>query len=69
MIHGLNAGLLLNITASIPLYASIPFLFMLLMIAVGPLFFHHWWESNRNKLIVSLVLGIPTAIYLIATGF
>lgn len=39
---------------------------MLLMIAVGPLLFHHWWEQNRNKLIVSLVLGIPTAIYLIS---
>lgn len=54
---------------SIPLYASIPFLLMLLTIAVGPLFFHHWWEENKNKLIVSLALGIPTAIYLISNGF
>ncbi|HOI86567.1 MAG TPA: sodium:proton antiporter [Lentimicrobium sp.] len=61
MEHGLNE--------SIPLYASIPFFVMLMMIAVGPLFFHHWWESNKNKLIVSLALGIPTAVYLIATGF
>lgn len=49
-----------------PLWASIPFVIMLLMIAIGPLFFHHWWEENKNKLIVSLVLGIPTAIFLIA---
>jgi Na+/H+ antiporter NhaD/arsenite permease-like protein len=41
---------------------------MLLFIAIGPLFFHHWWEENKNKLIVSLVLGVPTAIYLIASG-
>ena len=41
---------------------------MLAMIAVAPLTFPHWWERNRNKLIVSLVLGIPTAIYLIAIG-
>ena len=54
---------------SIPLYASIPFLIMLLMIAIGPLFFHHWWEENKNKLIISLALGVPTAIYLISTGF
>lgn len=58
-----------HLPVSIPLYASIPFFAMLMTIAVGPLLFHHWWENNRNKLIVSLVLGIPTAIYLIATGF
>ncbi len=54
--------------SSIPLWASVPFLIMLLFIAIGPLFFHHWWEENKNKLIISLVLGIPTAIYLILNG-
>ncbi|MBZ0242239.1 MAG: sodium:proton antiporter, partial [Bacteroidales bacterium] len=49
----------------IPLWASIPFAIILLFIAIGPLFFHHWWENNRNKLIVSLVLGIPVSIWLI----
>ena len=29
----------------------------------------HWWEKNINKLVVALVLGIPTAIILIAQGF
>lgn len=52
----------------IPLWSLIPFILMLAMIAVAPLTFPHWWERNRNKLIVSLVLGIPTAIYLIAIG-
>jgi Na+/H+ antiporter NhaD/arsenite permease-like protein len=32
---------------------------MLLAIAVFPLWIPHWWESNRNKLLVSLVLGLP----------
>ena len=32
---------------------------MLLAIAVGPLWVSHWWGSNRNKLIVSAVLGLP----------
>ncbi len=54
---------------SIPLYSSIPFVLMLLSIALLPLLTPHFWESNKNKLIVSLILGIPTAIYLIATGF
>lgn len=53
---------------SIPLWASIPFAVMLLMIALGPLFFEEWWEKNRNKLITSLLLGVPTAIYLLSKG-
>ncbi|MBG0781066.1 MAG: sodium:proton antiporter [Bacteroidales bacterium] len=52
----------------IPLWASIPFAIILLFIAIGPLLFHHWWENNRNKLIVSLALGIPTSIWLIYNG-
>ena len=54
--------------ASLPLWSLTPFVLMLLMIAVAPLFMNHWWEKNQNKLIVSLLLGIPTAIYLIAVG-
>jgi Na+/H+ antiporter NhaD/arsenite permease-like protein len=38
---------------------------MLLAIAVCPLGVPHWWESNRNKLMVSAVLGAPIlALYL-----
>ncbi len=51
---------------SLPTWTLIPFILMLAMIAVGPLMFEHWWHQNKNKLIVSLALGIPTAIYLIA---
>ncbi|HPS11914.1 MAG TPA: sodium:proton antiporter [Prolixibacteraceae bacterium] len=50
----------------IPLWFAIPFLLMLLCIAVGPLLFNHWWEKNKNKLIVSIVLGVPVAILLLA---
>lgn len=51
-----------------PLWSLIPFGMMLIAIAIGPLVMEHWWERNRNKLIVSLVLGIPTAIFLIKKG-
>jgi Na+/H+ antiporter NhaD/arsenite permease-like protein len=51
-----------------PLWASIPFAIMLLTIALGPLFFNHWWEHNKNKLIVSFALGIPTSIYMMMNG-
>src|SRR5712664_1693543 len=38
---------------------------MLLAIAVAPLWVPHWWESNRNKLVVAAALGLPIlALYL-----
>ncbi len=52
----------------IPLYAIIPFVLMLLSIALLPLFAANFWESNRNKLIVSGILGIPTIIWLLSKG-
>lgn len=62
--------LLLNVDlpSSVPLWASIPFAIMLLSIAVLPLIFESWWERNRHKLTVALVLAVPTAIYLINNG-
>jgi Na+/H+ antiporter NhaD/arsenite permease-like protein len=43
----------------LPLYTVVPFVAMLLAIALLPLWLPHWWEPNRNKLLVSLVLGLP----------
>jgi Na+/H+ antiporter NhaD/arsenite permease-like protein len=49
---------------ALPLYSVVPFVLMLLAIAVFPLWLPHWWESNRNKLAVSTVLGLPVlALY------
>lgn len=44
----------------------IPFAVMLLSIAILPLIpaTAEWWERNRNKLLVALVLGIPVAAYI-----
>ena len=50
------------------IWISIPFVILLLTIALGPLFFNHWWEQNKNKLLISLALGIPTSIYMIYNG-
>lgn len=52
----------------VELWALIPFVLMLLCIAICPLVCEHWWENNRNKLLVSGVLGVPTAIYLLLNG-
>ena len=52
----------------IQLWALIPFALMLLGIALFPFIIGHWWEHNKNKFIVSLLLGTPVAIYLCCTG-
>jgi len=48
-----------------------PFAAMLLTIAVFPLLerTRHWWEHNRNKLVVSCVLGSITLIYYGTRGY
>jgi Na+/H+ antiporter NhaD/arsenite permease-like protein len=38
---------------------------MLLAIALLPLFCGHWFDRNRNKAMVSALLGIPTVVYLL----
>jgi Na+/H+ antiporter NhaD/arsenite permease-like protein len=51
--------------SDLPPYTLLPFALMLLAIAVFPLSIPHWWESNRNKLLVACVLGLPVlALYL-----
>jgi Na+/H+ antiporter NhaD/arsenite permease-like protein len=51
----------------LPLASVAPFVALLLAIAVLPLAAPHWWEHNRNKFIVSALLGAPLAIYLAVT--
>ena len=52
----------------VEIWALIPFALMLLGIAICPFVAGEWWEKNQNKLLFSLVLGIPTAIYLYMNG-
>ncbi len=49
----------------IPLVLLIPFALLLAAIAVMPLMFSHFWESNRNKLIIALVCSVPVLGFLI----
>jgi Na+/H+ antiporter NhaD/arsenite permease-like protein len=50
--------------AQLGLWTILPFLLLLLCIAILPLVTPHWWESNRNKGIVVLLLAAPLAVYL-----
>ena len=53
----------------IPLLSMLPFVLMLLSIAVFPLFLNHFWEKNKNKLYIAIALSIPVIIYLLMNGF
>ncbi|MDO5309643.1 MAG: sodium:proton antiporter [Planctomycetia bacterium] len=48
-----------------PLWTSIPFVLLLLCIAVLPLIpaTEHWWESNLHRFLVAAVLGLVTLGY------
>lgn len=52
----------------VPIYSLIPFILMLASIAIIPVVSEKFWDSNRNKLIISSILGIPTIIWLLFNG-
>lgn len=56
-------------THQIPVYMITPFLLMLASIAILPLAAGKFWEHNKNKLYVALILGIPTALWLGLNSF
>jgi Na+/H+ antiporter NhaD/arsenite permease-like protein len=53
---------------STPTWAVVPFVLYLLLIAVLPLMFGSFWEHNRNKLIVALIVSAPVLVYLVGIG-
>jgi Na+/H+ antiporter NhaD/arsenite permease-like protein len=53
----------------LPLWSVVPFVAMLLCIALLPLAAGRFWEHNRNKALVSLILGLPVAVWIGALQF
>jgi Na+/H+ antiporter NhaD and related arsenite permeases len=51
---------------TIPLWTSIPFVLMLLLVSVGPYVIPKFWENNINKLLISLAVGLPVCVWLFA---
>lgn len=49
----------------IPLAICIPFVVWILLIAVMPLVRRHWWENNRHKAILAVIVSVPVLVYLI----
>lgn len=52
----------------VELWMVIPFVVMLLTIAIAPLAAERFWESNRNKLIFTLVVSVVTVALLSSYG-
>ena len=48
---------------ALSLWWVLPFVVMLLCIAILPLAAEAWWHSNRNKLLVSSLLGLPVVLF------
>lgn len=50
---------------TLPLWSVLPFAALLASIAILPLVAHSWWESNRNRAIVSAIFAVPFAALLL----
>lgn len=48
----------------VPVWTVVPFVTLLLLIAILPLIAAHFWESNFRKALVSLALSLPVVAYL-----
>jgi Na+/H+ antiporter NhaD/arsenite permease-like protein len=55
-----------EIVMEVTLGMCLPFLITLLAIAVLPLAAPHFWEDNKNKLLIALGLSVPVLVYFIA---
>lgn len=49
-------------------FLMIPFAALLLAIALMPLFFHHFWEKNKNRFYITSLLSTPTLFYIFHTA-
>jgi Na+/H+ antiporter NhaD/arsenite permease-like protein len=52
------------LATELPLVTALPFVALLLAIALAPLAAPHWWHHNRNKALVALLVSAPILVYL-----
>src|SRR5690349_5095729 len=50
---------------NIPLSICLPFVVLLLLIAIMPLAAPHFWEKNRNKGLIAALVSLPVLFFLI----
>lgn len=51
--------------AQLPLISALPFLVLLLTIAIAPLVAQTWWHHNRNKGLVAVLVSLPILVFLV----
>ena len=59
----MNASGLGELGKQLPLWSVLPFIAMLLAIAIVPLVSPFWWDRNRNKALVAAACGVAPAVY------
>ncbi|HET9385014.1 MAG TPA: sodium:proton antiporter, partial [Gemmatimonadales bacterium] len=47
----------------LPLATALPFVALLLVIALAPLFVPRWWHHNHNKALVAALVSLPVLVY------
>jgi Na+/H+ antiporter NhaD/arsenite permease-like protein len=52
------------LAGELPLVTALPFVALLLAIALAPLAAPEWWHDNRNKALVALLVSAPILVYL-----
>jgi len=66
--HGGGADPQTALGLQLPYVSVLPFVVILLAIALIPLVKGHWWESNLNKGVVALLCSLPILAYLLTKG-
>src|ERR1041385_9319763 len=51
------------LAAQLPLVTALPFVALLVAIAVMPLLAPAWWHSNRNKAVIVTLISLPILAY------
>ncbi len=54
--------------AQLPLLSALPFVLLLLAIALAPLAVPRWWHANPNKALVAFIITIPVLLQLFGLG-
>ncbi len=65
MLHHGDGNLEAEIGHTLTYWTVIPFVAILLCIAILPLAFEHWWENNLHRGIVAFVCALPMFIYFV----
>lgn len=56
---------MIHVPSTIPLIICLPFVLLLLLIAVMPLICPAFWERNRNKALLTAVIALPVLLFMI----